>query len=181
MNSRVSWVLSPTNEKAHLLAVEGPGDYLVTQCHQPLSSDVLRHDRLPSRHLCQECFAAYLLPDPLFARQHPAGRRLSDAPESAPGGQPVLDPPATPPAIAPALPDNGHHVAGYVPDAPAPRWARCPVDQRLHLLSPGEVAAAGGEGHGRAACGRLISAKGLTLAGPSAGMCVGCLAVGTAR
>jgi hypothetical protein len=177
MSGRAVWVLSPTDGKAHLLAVEGANCApLTTQCGRSLPFGVLQHDRLPSRQLCRDCFAAYLLPAPVFARMTPAGRRLN-APESAPGGQPVPDPAD----CAAGLPDNGHHVADYLPGAPVPRWVQCPVDPQLHLLSPGEVAAAGGEGYGRAACGRLISAEGLTLVGPSAGMCVSCLAVGTAR
>lgn len=59
-------------------------------------------------------------PDPVFARQAPAGHRLSD-----PLGPPPL----------------------------VPRWARCPTDHHLDLLTPGEIEAAGVEGYGRAGCG----------------------------
>ncbi|MDQ3765504.1 MAG: hypothetical protein M3460_29915 [Actinomycetota bacterium] len=138
----------------------------MTKCQQPLPADVLLHNHLPSRHLCQECVTAYLLPHPVFARQAPAARRSSDTPESAPGGQPVPDPPAT------NLP---------LPGAPAPQWARCPMDQHLHLLPPDEAQAAGIEGHGRAGCGRLIPRAGLTIDGASVvGWCWSCLTVGTA-
>jgi hypothetical protein len=66
-----------------------------------------------SSGLCQECCTAYLLPDPpLFARKAPAGRWLSEAPASAPGGQPVPNPPS---ATDLALPDNGNHPVGYQP------------------------------------------------------------------
>lgn len=157
MTGRAWWVLSPTDGKTHLLAGESPGETLATQCGQPLPSGVLQHDRLPSRQLCPECFAAYLLPpDPVFARQTPAGCRLS-APESTPGGQPV------PPSCRSAA--HG----GDPSPRERPRWARCPADQRLHLLSADEVATAGGEGHGRAACGRLIPAAGLTIDSPPTG------------
>lgn len=111
-----------------------------------------------------------LLPDPVFARRTSAGRRLSDAPASVPGGQPI--PPRCPPAA---------HDGPPSPQGRLPRWARYPVDQRLHLLSADEVATAGDKGHGRAACDRLIPAAGLTIKGASAGFCMGCLAVGTAR
>ncbi len=174
MTGRASWVLSPTDGKTHLLAVESPGQVLATQCGQPLPSGVLPHDRLPSRQLCRECFAAHLLPpDPVFARQPPARRWLgpvSEAPESVRGGQPV----------GPQCLSAAH--GGYFSPRGLPRWARCPVDQHLHLLPAGEVAAAGGEGHGRAACGRMIPAAGLTIEGPAEeGFCVGCVAVETAR
>lgn len=129
MTGRASWVLSPTDGKTHLLTGESLGQVLATRCGQPVPSGVLPHDRLPSRQLCRECFADHLLPaHPVFARRTPAGRRFSDAPEPAPGGQPV------PP-----------------------------------------------EGHGRAACGRLIPAAGLTIQSPPAESCAGCLTVGTAR
>src|SRR5262245_59308907 len=99
----------------------------MTQCHQSLQADVLRHDPLLSRHLCQECITAYLLPHPVFARQAPAGHRSSTTPDVAPGGQPVPDPPVT------DLPP---------PEASPPSWAQCPVDQHLHLLPPNETEAA---------------------------------------
>ncbi|MGH3935735.1 MAG: hypothetical protein ACRDS1_12300 [Pseudonocardiaceae bacterium] len=81
-----------------------------------------------------------------------------------------------------APPDHGHHVADRGdPVPPVPRWARCPTDHHLHLLTPGEVEAAGIEGHGRAGCGRLIPAVGLTINGAAvAGWCVSCLSAGTA-
>ena len=143
MSGRASWVLSPTDGKTHQLAIEGSGGTaLATQCGHSLPLDVLQYDRLPSPHLCRECFAAYLLPGPpVFARKAPAGCCLSDTPESTPDGQPV--PPSS------------------------PRWARCPADQHLHLLTPNEAEAASIEGHGRAGCGRLIPRAGLTIDGAS--------------
>lgn len=77
---------------------------------------------------------------------------------------------------------NGHDAGGYSATVGLPRWARCPVDRQLHLLAPVEAAAAAGtEGHGRAGCGRLIPAAGLTIEGrPSAGFCAACLTVGVA-
>lgn len=165
MTGPASWVLSPTDGKTHLLARKSPGETLATQCGQALPSGVLQHDR----QLCPECFAAYLLPpDPVFTRQAPAGCRLS-APESTPGGQPVTPP--CPSASRSAEPAPRERL----------RWARCPADQRLHLLSAGEVATAGSDGHGQAACGRLIPAAGLTIESPPEGFCVGCLAMGTVR
>ncbi len=61
MTGRAWWVLSPADGTAHLLAVEGPG-FITTQCRRWLPSGILRYDRLPSRHLCRGCVAAYLLP-----------------------------------------------------------------------------------------------------------------------
>jgi hypothetical protein len=57
---------------------------------------------------------------------------------------------------------------------PLPRWARCPLDQHVHLLSPVVVAVAGGEGHGHAGCGR-----GIPVLGSKAGICLGCIAAGS--
>lgn len=167
MSGRAAWVLCPTDGKAHLLAVEGAhGVLLTTQCGRSLPAGILQHDRLPSRQLCPECVAAYLLPAPVFARMTPAGRR-SSGPVRSPGGQPVPHHPrGDPPCGGPA--------------PPLPRWARYPVDRHLHLLAPLEAAAVGIEGHGRAGCGRLIPRAGLTIGGPTAGFCLGCMAVGTA-
>ena len=53
------------------------------------------------------------------------------------------------------------------------------MDQQLHLLASAQAEAARTGDHGRAACGRLIPANGLTLTGPSAGMCVSCIAEAT--
>jgi hypothetical protein len=78
---------------------------------------------VPSGHLCQTCLMAYFVSESVFPHQAPTGHRCSDPPDSAPGGQPV--------------------------PAPAPRWARCPVDQRLHLLAPAQAVAVDIGGHGR--------------------------------
>ncbi|MGH3898976.1 MAG: hypothetical protein ACRDTA_12155 [Pseudonocardiaceae bacterium] len=56
------WVLA--GGRAHLLAGERPGGVLVARCGHRLPMGVLQHERLPSRYLCQECFTAYLLPEP---------------------------------------------------------------------------------------------------------------------
>lgn len=79
MSARASWVLSPTDGKAHLLALDGaPGVMLTTQCRQSLPSGIRQYGRLPSGQLCRECVAAYRLPTPVFARMlTPAGRRSS--------------------------------------------------------------------------------------------------------
>jgi hypothetical protein len=99
VSGRASWVLCPTDGKAHLLAVEGAhGVVLTTQCGRSLPSEILQHDRLPSRQLCPECVAAYLLLAPVFARMTPAGRR-SSAPVRSPGGQPVPHHPSGDPSV----------------------------------------------------------------------------------
>ncbi len=168
MSGHASWVLCPADGKAHLLAVESAhGVLLTTPCGRSLPSGILQHDRLPSRQLCPECVAAYLLPAPVFARLTPAGRR-SSGPVRSPGGQPVSD-----------LAQRRTPVCGW-PAPVLPRWARCPVDRHLHLLAPAEAAAAEIDGHGRAGCGRLIPRAGLTIGGPATGFCLGCMAVGTA-
>jgi hypothetical protein len=161
--------LSPTDGTAHLLAIagaHGDGVLLTTLCRLLLPSGILQYDHMPGRQLCRECVGAHLLPAPVFARMTPAGRRLSDAPESAPGGQPVPAPSA--------------ETGCGCPVPVLPRWARCPVDHRLHLLAHAEAVAAGLSGDGRAWCGRRIPAAGLALSGPSAGFCMACVAAGTA-
>lgn len=152
------WVLSPNDGKVPLLAIESPhGALITTQCRQSLPSGILQHDRLPSRQLCRECVAAYLLPAAVFARMTPAGRR-SSGPVKSPGGQPVPDHP-------------GGDLAWGCPSPPLPRWARCPRNQRLHPLAHAEAAATALSGHGRALCGRRIPAAGTPLSGPIAGFC----------
>jgi hypothetical protein len=92
VSGRAWWVLSPTDGQAHLLALEGSGAVvLTTQCGQSLPSGLLRHDRLPSRDLCRDCVAAYVLPAAVLARMTPAGRR-SSGPVRSPGDQPVPHP-----------------------------------------------------------------------------------------
>jgi hypothetical protein len=64
---------------------------------------------------------------------------------------------------------------------PAARWARCPVDGQLHLLAAAADVAAATAGAAYAAlCGRRIPVGELTLRGSSQGLCVSCLAAGTA-
>lgn len=172
MSARASWVLSPTDGKAHLLALNGAtGMMITTHCRQSLPSGIRQYGRLPSGQLCRECVAAYLLPAPVFARMlTPAGRR-SSGPVRSPGGQPV--PPGSPVEAKCGCP------------APVlPRWARCPTDHQLHLLTHAEAGAAGMTGHGRAFCGRRIPAAGLGLpanGGQSAGFCLAYVAEGTER
>jgi hypothetical protein len=84
------WVLL-TDGRAHLLAGDRPGAVLMARCGHPLTWGVLQHERLPSRYLCETCFSAYLLPESVFSRT-PAGRRLSEAPDSTPGGQSAPEP-----------------------------------------------------------------------------------------
>ena len=61
------------------------------------------------------------------------------------------------------------------------RWARCPVDRQLHLLTPAQIQVAGVQDHGRASCGRLVLRAGLTINGaPVTGWCTSCLTAGTA-
>ena len=92
MSGRAWWVLCPTDGQAHLLALEDPGAVLLTtQCGQSLPSGLLWHDRLPSRDLCRDCVAAYVLPAAVLARMTPADRR-SSGPVRSPGDQPVPHP-----------------------------------------------------------------------------------------
>lgn len=138
----------------HVLAREDPSG-LVTHCRQRLPARALRHERLPGLRLCPECVLAYLLPVAVFTRH------------AAPSGQPVPDPPT----------DADAHPA-------RPRWAHCPEDEHLHLLTADQAQTAGGDrGHGHALCGQVIPAAGLTLVATSAGLCLRCLAMtpGTSR
>jgi hypothetical protein len=100
-----------------------------------------------------------VVPPPLFSRKTPAGRRLN-RPVPVPGGQPDPTTSAEP--------------------VPAARWARCPVDGQLHLLAATDVAAATASDAYAALCGRRIPVGELTLRGSSQGLCVSCLAAGTA-
>ena len=102
---------------------------------------------------------SWTVPPPLFSCKTPAGRRLN-RPVPVPGGQP--DP--NPVRCASA----------------APRWVRCPVDGQLHLLAAADVAAATAGDAYAALCGRWIPVGELTLRGSSQGLCVSCLAAGTA-
>ncbi len=85
----------------------------------------------------------WAVPEPRFARQAPAGRRSSDAPESTPGGQPdpgcsgESDQLSAEGAVSP----SSRHQLAY-----QPRWARCPVEGQWHLLAPAAVAVALSEG-----------------------------------
>lgn len=119
MRSPTRWVISPTDGRTHVLLPVGdhPPEMLPARCRPLLPRGVAQHERLPGRVLCVTCLWCYLVPAPVFPRHTPAGRRLRDAPDSAPGGQPVPVP---------------------VP----PRWPRCPVDQHLHLLAPTQAQAA---------------------------------------
>ncbi len=146
------WAVCPTDGTTHSLLPNDHSPVVQARCDHALPVGVVAHDHLPGWQWCVPCMVAHLVPAPVFARKTPAGRQLSDAPESAPGGQPV--------------------------PAPASRWACCPVDQYLHLLPPDEAEAAGIKGHGRAGCGRLIPRAGLTIDQPPAGFCVACVAVG---
>ena len=89
--------------------------------------------------------------------------------------------PAVPPspAVAMHLAVAEHAESHCDPMRANPRWARCPVDEQLHLLAPADVQTAGVEGYAYARCGRLLIAEGLTLSGQSMGLCMDCLAAGT--
>lgn len=102
-----------------------------------------------------------------------AGRRSNPdglPPRGVLGGQPV-------PAAVADISSLACPVLGL------PRWARCPLDQHVHLLTPEEVAAPGSQGHGYSGCGQGIPAVGLRLVGSKAGTCLGWIVVvtGSAR
>ncbi|MGH3833250.1 MAG: hypothetical protein ACRDRS_22915 [Pseudonocardiaceae bacterium] len=55
------------------------------------------------------------------------------------------------------------------------RWARCPDDDRLHLLRPAELPHAAGD-HAQALCGQRVPADGLTtISGLSWALCITCV------
>jgi len=104
-----------------------------------------------------------LVPEPQFPRKAPAGRQ-SNRPDPIPGGQP-----------------DSTGVPATTPAPVAARWTRCPIDGQLHLLAPMDVpTAAGGQVDAYALCGRRICAGKPTLRGPSQGLCMSCLAAGSA-
>jgi hypothetical protein len=111
VGGRAVWVLSPTDGHAHLLAIEAPGDtVLTTRCGQSLPTGVLRYDRLPSRHLCRDCVAAYLLPPHALARDPgcpPAEHRGSQRAAGTNPSTTALDRVPTGPANASAEPGRG--------------------------------------------------------------------------
>lgn len=111
------------------------------------------------------------VPEPRFARRAPAGRRSSDTPGSAPGGQPD-------PACSGESGQLSADGAVSVSSSHQPRWACCPVEGQLHLLAPVAVAVALSVGQAHALWGRYIPAAGLTLRAPGV-VCVYCLAVGS--
>ncbi len=158
MSSPTRWVISPTDGRTHVLlpVADHPSEMLQARCSRLLPRGAAQHECLPGRPLCVTCLWCYLAPAPVFARHIPAGRRVRNAAEATPGGQPV-------------------------PVSVLPRWARCPVDQHLHLLAAAQAQAAEIQRHGRAGCGRLIPVVGLTIDGAAAGSCESCMAVGTAQ
>ena len=103
------------------------------------------------------CKVIFSVPPPQFPHKIPAGRRLSSSPAPAPRGRPFPSPGA----------------------GERPRWAHCPVDERLHLLASVDVVLAATPGHAQALCGRRIPTEGLTLGGPSRALCVSCIAAAT--
>jgi hypothetical protein len=166
VNSATRWVICPTDGQTHSLLPVGdhsPG-MLAARCGHLLPVGVAQYEQLPGWQLCVSCLWRYLVPTGVFPPESPAGRRSN--PEGAPpcgvpSGQPV--PVADAEISAPGC-----------PVLPLPRWARCPLDQHVHLLSPEVVAVAGGEGHGYAGCGR-----GIPVVGSKAGICLGCIAPGS--
>lgn len=119
--------------------------------------------------------ARWVVPEPRFARRAPAGRRSSDTPGSAPGGQPN---PACSGEPAQLSADGAVLASSRYEPACQPRWARCPVQGEVHLLAPVAVDVALSAGQAHALCGRSIAAAGLTLRAPGV-VCVYCLAVGS--
>jgi hypothetical protein len=158
MSDPTRWATSPTDGRMHMLLPVGdrPPGMFQARCGHLLPVEVTQRKRLRGRLLCVTCLWCSRVPAPVCPCKIPAGRWLRDAPEPTPGGQPVPVP---------------------VP----PQWARCPVDQHLHPLTPAQAVAAGIEGHRRAGCGRLIPRSALTIDNPAAALCVSCVAVGTAR
>jgi hypothetical protein len=109
------------------------------------------------------------LPEPRFGRQTSAGpwsNPASSPPRGVPGGQPV---PAEADVRLSETSDTSavaiHHERGM----PLPRWVRSPLDQRLHLLAPDQLALITTSGHGRAGCGRWVHSSALSWAGWSQG------------
>ncbi|MGH3670898.1 MAG: hypothetical protein ACRDSH_09705 [Pseudonocardiaceae bacterium] len=98
---RASWVFTPEG-LGHVPKMQGPG-LLVTACYRSLSDWVPYHGPVPEvQRWCPQCLAAFGLPPHLAIppAETPAGRRLSDAPESTPDDQPAPTP-STPGARTP--------------------------------------------------------------------------------
>lgn len=90
---RASWVLTPDGT-AHLPMMQGP-EFVADRVPPVAAVLVPQYGPMQGQRRCPACFAALLLPSGfVIDPTTPAGRQLSDAPESAPGGQPVPAPPA---------------------------------------------------------------------------------------
>jgi hypothetical protein len=135
------WAICPADGRTHLLRPVGdhPSGMLQAQCGHLLPEGVARHRCLPGLLLCVTCLWCYLVPAPAFTRMIPAGLRLSDAPESAPGGQPV--PAAAPRSPRWRPPDGASESVG--PDAAeyrgSPEGVRLGDDNRVVSTRPHRV------------------------------------------
>lgn len=107
----------------------------------------------------QSQLTALRVPDPHFSRTVLAGERPAGA-----GTKP-----------APASADRPE---------PSPveqlRWARCPDDDRLHLVQPVDATLATVRGHAQTVCGHRIPAAGLTITSVASGaLCMACVITAT--
>ncbi len=102
-----------------------------------------------------------LVPDPLFPRKNPGGRR-----QGAPASRPVAE--------------SNPQINQQQPSVDQLRWARCPDQGRLHLVQPADITLTAARGYAPAVCGHPIAAEGLTINGvPSGTLCMTCVIVAT--
>jgi hypothetical protein len=83
--SAARWVLL-TDGRAHLPASDRPGVFSWRAVVIPCPGECSSMSACPATTCARRASSVYLLPESVFSRT-PAGRRLSEAPDSTPGGQ----------------------------------------------------------------------------------------------
>ena len=156
MRGLVRWAYSPLDCRVHLLmpAADLPWGVFKARCGAVLPSEGRRqHEQPPggAHRTCPTC--ALIARRPVSV---PADRWVS--PQGTPEGQPVAA-------------GRGMTVRAA--------WARCAVDERLHLLDSRSVLELAAQGCALAWCGALLTTQDLALRGTGT-PCSTCLAAGSA-
>jgi hypothetical protein len=156
VRSLVRWAYSPLDCRVHLLmpAADLPWGVFKARCGAVLPSEGRRqHEQPPggAHRTCPTC--ALIARRPVSV---PADRWVS--PQGTPEGQPVAA-------------GRGMTVRAA--------WARCAVDERLHLLGSRSVLELAAQGCALAWCGALLTTQDLALRGTGT-PCSTCLAAGSA-
>lgn len=146
------WALSPLDGQAHLLVPAGdlPWGVLQARCGALLPTGVARQHERPPAGAHRSC---------------PTCAQIARSPVSVPATPWVPNPQAT----ARGQPDG----AG-ARDTLRVAWARCPVEQHLHLLTARAILDLASKSCALACCGTLILTPTLVLrgSGPPCGQCL---------